>query len=682
MSKSSKRRHCPAVQREIGAPECGESRVSRYACPVECAFNPFGPSHYDQFSETEAMVTRKALHWYLGEPAGAARSRELDARVALSYIEQNAWQISEFHFRRDDQGRTCAERWAAAGLPGLNNDERVIQSAMRRQRTRLIEVHRILDDRMVEAVDLFEPGSPPFLICDRGLAAEACRFSTILGSFYPLPHYWRPFAISVLIPSIATFEPTEVVSEIVRRLGGPADPAARDGWFGLNYARFFEALDAVSLARRGQLLAAMDAEFCQALYELRAPFAECREALDASEEVSDDEMTEAEESQGFAEARAWIEQVDAPEQFVLGRVLLGQKHWQVDAIGHEKFNKLRAGFEKILGRRVHFTGECRHDLSAQLRSKEKQYDPALVPPRLLENPSGFLLTSSRVPTSFPHGSLEELQSQIMDRYDRAWLDESVPTLEGRTPREASRNPALRPVLIRLLKDRVRSVDERNLETGGTADVNWLLKELGADEILFDPPPARAPAKYADEDMGDEDPAESLEPWPVPPSKPFGATEARDLLSTAMAEFESFADAESAMEDAGGFLIEDVHECFGHLLEEGEITFLSVYLVQIWFAFVPPNCFGPEIDPGEWRAEFERELKLGEEAAKAGPEAGSRFLAENSAQPAMVRVLAGDMVSRSEQLPGVHVPREHMPVLLLVLRSVIEVLDARCREPFA
>lgn len=63
-------------------------------------------------------------------------------------------------------------------------------------------------------------------------------------------------------------------------------------------------------------------------------------------------------------------------------------------------------------------------------------------------------------------------------------------IENLTPRAAALDPQLRPVLLALLKERVRLTDERARETGMTLDCNWLLRELGAHELIFDPPPLR------------------------------------------------------------------------------------------------------------------------------------------------------------------------------------------------
>jgi hypothetical protein len=109
----------------------------------------------------------------------------------------------------------------------------------------------------------------------------------------------------------------------------------------------------------------------------------------------------------------------------------------------------------------------------------------------LEQPNQLVFSTTRVPAPRPGLSPEETQRELMLAAHRAFLDDQVPALNDRTPRAATGDPDLRPKLIHLMKQRVRSLDERNLETGGTDDLNWMLRELGLTEIIFDPSPPRA-----------------------------------------------------------------------------------------------------------------------------------------------------------------------------------------------
>jgi len=46
----------------------------------------------------------------------------------------------------------------------------------------------------------------------------------------------------------------------------------------------------------------------------------------------------------------------------------------------------------------------------------------------------------------------------------------------------------------MLKGQVRSFDEENLRQGTSGDMDWLLRELGASELILPPPPLRLPSE--------------------------------------------------------------------------------------------------------------------------------------------------------------------------------------------
>ncbi|GDY19821.1 hypothetical protein LBMAG56_11660 [Verrucomicrobiota bacterium] len=691
------------MQRDISSAECGENRQSKYACPANCGFNPFTVENYDQYLELENRVLRKSYEWYLSSARDRAETqRMLDRMTDPRSSTARALQVSEMFLRRDVSGRTCAERWGMAGFPGLKNDERVLQRAAMDLQLRLLEVHRVLDDRRVEVVDLMEANPQPLILVDRSLAAVACRFSTLLGWFFPLPHYLRCSGFAVPITPLAGLDPLAVVAELIRHLGGPVERSQWSVWLAGNFPRFDLAREAVGLARHQQMLASLDADFGKAVYELRAPFSECRAVLDAAPDVEVDELTDAEMDEGFAEGRVWFESPGAagpltgPNQ-TLGRVLLGQAHWRAEAIGAERTGRLRTKLEAVLGPRVRFAGERRDNLAAHLRAKAPSYDASLVPPRLLEEPQRVSLGASRV--AVPAGAAARamaLEEQFANM-DRQWLDAPVPALKNLTPRAAALDPQLRPVLLALLKERVRLTDERARETGMTLDCNWLLRELGAHELIFDPPPLRpgvkrnpagppAPAANGDEDdVDEEDFIDDLEPWPQPPASPFSVQQAGERLRACVERYDSAAEARAEAEKAGCFLLEDLSDLVGDELTDLEKSFMVPAILQSWFAFVPPGCFGPEVAFNELQDALDKRLirleaLLTQYPDSPPPPAGIVELIGQGPQPTMTSLLADQVLQQYQDMPGKDRPRASvMPLILMLLAATIEVLDRKCRE---
>ncbi len=85
---------------------------------------------------------------------------------------------------------------------------------------------------------------------------------------------------------------------------------------------------------------------------------------------------------------------------------------------------------------------------------------------------------------------EALVAEHHARHYRAWIDEPVPALDGKTPREASKLPALRDRLLDLIHG-LEGMYERALKDGAPAyDPSWMWDELdlGTEIDRSHPPP--------------------------------------------------------------------------------------------------------------------------------------------------------------------------------------------------
>ena len=702
MSKLTKKRACPAVGRQITSAECGEHRGSKYQCPAACPFSPFASANYTQLLELEAAVDKASMiRIDQDAPDRAALAREIH-RASNSPLPHalHALIVWRFVFETDAQGQSCAQRWERAGFSGLKNDGRVLLRAKMKLRIVLLEVHRVLDSEQVEVVDLLDAAPVPFIIRDRGFASSACRFATGLTWSYALPHYHRMCGSAILFQEIADLEPVESLHEVVRHLGGPTGEPAMRRWVAEHFARVSNALNAVGIERRRLMFAQIDAKFGKVVYELKRPFAECVAALDTLPDVEEDELADGEQREGFADARVWFASEADPTlaaatapgaEVILGRVLLGQSHWRLEAMGAERIARLRQQFETHLGDRVHFTGERLDDLGQSIADKDPKTDRSLIPPRLLENPQVIKLATSRIPVPVTPTTKDALANETFAAMDREFLEHPVPALDGETPRAAAKNPALRAKLLRLMKNRVRATDERNLDTGSDQDMNWMLRELQLDEILFDAPPAGRQSKafttgaLADgelplpDDEADETVAypmnPDLPPAPPLPKRPFTDVEIEKRLRAAVEGFERAADASAALETDGCTLLGDVDEVTMGLVADDAFPFLVPLLLQIWQVFVPRDTRGYNLTRGDLRAGILREsTALTKTFGQITPAAFDRHL-DRGAQPALARAMVAQILSLAELQPrGTELAPEQLAVMSAVVCAVIEELD--------
>jgi hypothetical protein len=94
------------------------------------------------------------------------------------------------------------------------------------------------------------------------------------------------------------------------------------------------------------------------------------------------------------------------------------------------------------------------------------------------------------PDALPPEVNEALMLDHLARHYRGWLDESIPALDGRTPRQAARDDRLRPRLVDLIHG-LEGMYESALRSGEPAyDPSWMWRELGLDDASdpAHPPP--------------------------------------------------------------------------------------------------------------------------------------------------------------------------------------------------
>ena len=117
-----------------------------------------------------------------------------------------------------------------------------------------------------------------------------------------------------------------------------------------------------------------------------------------------------------------------------------------------------------------------------------------------------------------------------------------------------------------------------------------------------------------------------------------------------------------------------------MLNEAEHTFLEGFIAQVWFAFVPPGCYGPDITVPELHAAFRLQLNSLARLPKGSFEKDSaRFVIEAGPQPGMSTALAVQLVEQWKNiLPRHGAEAENRTLMLILLKAIIELLHTKCR----
>lgn len=526
--------------RIITSAECGAGRHRTIECSAECPFNPFAVSCYDQLMDIEDRLDRRTLEAFRDE-IGVERLRKVMAQSNAIKEEErtNAPMLIELFFRRK-QGQSFAERWLAGGKTGLSGDEQIFFAGKSRMRVGLWEVQEIGADGLVRVQDLLEPEMEPVWLLDRSFWSRTTRYQVILVWSYPLPHFWRMTGGGIVWPDWYGLElsETDALREIVQHLGGPKSEAKTgelQEWLALNFERVSRSIWAVSHARKIVMLDRMDAEFGWSEYRLNARESQAVAAkLEQLPEVIQHDSILEDAPADCQQSWDWCESSDPTEAVsglkVIGQVFRGDKVWRVQATGRMRMEALRRRFLELVGdpKRVP-QREMRNEFGQQERAKIPDPDLSLVPPRLQEQVAEVELSSYVVEpdraSGEAGGEVPSGASHPVFTMGSQWLEEKIPALGGLTPREASVSPTARPLLIRLMKQRIQDEDfDRLRGTPVRQGAEEMVRTLGLDELISPPPPPRpCPPDLAFESMRTSEDEDEDEPeydqapeWPGHP----------------------------------------------------------------------------------------------------------------------------------------------------------------------
>lgn len=150
----------------------------------------------------------------------------------------------------------------------------------------------------------------------------------------------------------------------------------------------------------------------------------------------------------------------APQYRSLGDVTLGPNRLELSCMSRARMEAGKKLLESILGNLI------RHHHDEVMSFDEfMSQDFSEAPP----------------PQPVPPEEAEALMKEFFEKRHWEWLDESIPALGGKTPREAAQDPEGRAELIELLKS-IEYTEERRRKAGEPwFDVNKLRRELGLPE---------------------------------------------------------------------------------------------------------------------------------------------------------------------------------------------------------
>ncbi len=161
----------------------------------------------------------------------------------------------------------------------------------------------------------------------------------------------------------------------------------------------------------------------------------------------------------------------------LGHLELVRDTLVLEANSVERGDRGRRLVEALAGEAVRHRSTTHADLANEVRDRLRKRDPD----------EG---TGERGAGEIPREVAEDLALNHYARHYRGWIDEPVPALDGRTPREAAGDAGLRARLVDLLRQLERMYQDALRSDAPAYDPSWMWSELGleAGTAPAHPPP--------------------------------------------------------------------------------------------------------------------------------------------------------------------------------------------------
>ncbi|MCU0222764.1 MAG: SEC-C domain-containing protein [Acidobacteria bacterium] len=426
---------------------CGSGRKFKHCCGSVTASAATAP---DASALLEAIIpfgvltetwedSDEVLRLYMG----AQFTRQHDDNEIATFVE---WRMIDL---RDETGRTALQRFADWHAEQLDPPARALLDELDRSQLRLYEVRGIrpgegltlfdlLDGRSVEVREKLgsRAAQPWDLLAARLFACGGVM--QMAGGVLHFPAAEKPELLAAWRSELARLEADRPELAEADRLALAAGVFQR------------------------QRTAMRDRPLPQIANEDGDPMVFSVARYDVRD--ADEVRRRLSGARGFvAVGRAFDWIATRPAGLILGRIALSPRRMKLETNSRERLTRGRALLEKLLGDLAWHRGDSFSSLEEQFgrRRSSRQREPA-----------GRTAAAAEIP---PELQLE-LRSRFLEQHYRSWIDESIPMLDGRTPRQAAADPVLRPRLVDLLR-MIENSEARAFPLGQRYDFGWLWEQL-------------------------------------------------------------------------------------------------------------------------------------------------------------------------------------------------------------
>ena len=388
-----------------------------------------------------------------------ARLTEAEAREAMDFEQSRIGFHEWFAFDCPlHGGGTIVERFLAREGRGLRSGERRYLERMRLSHLRPYEVQAV---RLDEGLDLLDLWAKKRVRVRERLATRQLVQWDVLAARVVLGPDGEPIldGSPYLYPASAK----ELILRLLRRLSRSLRgklPRRDEPTFFKNIGMVFHDLWLELVARR-PLPTSVTAEgdevvLCRAVFDVRD-----RAALEAA--LANHPELERQDDGSYA----WLAEKADEASFRrgFGTFVIEKRRVVLETMSRQRAERGRALLEAAAGPAVAYRATSSESVARALDRRRAR-------------PGARDRRPARPVDEVPPEVAAEIVQAFYERHYRGWLDEPLPALGGRTPREAAGLKSARPKLIALLKDMENLSARERLEGRPAYDFGWMWGELG------------------------------------------------------------------------------------------------------------------------------------------------------------------------------------------------------------
>jgi hypothetical protein len=229
-----------------------------------------------------------------------------------------------------------------------------------------------------------------------------------------------------------------------------------------------------------------------------------------------------------------------------------------------------------------------------------------------------------------------------------FVDESLPALNGQTPRAAAASVQTRQLLVKVMKRHIRDCDRQRREQGLDLDLNPVLKELGLHELISNSRPLNriSSAKWHRDGANGASDLDNVLSFAFGPESEgdipiLSAQEIDARLKTMRRKWPTHDDALENVRRTFPGLLEETHEILHRLIQPGDWLFLELLLVRACHILTPKVGPAPDWDSEALIDGVQEELRsLSELMDSLSLEEATESWLQDATQPVVMEDLTG------------------------------------------